>query len=143
MHDMTEDFLKEAFCGESKAHMKYIIFAEIAKKKGYDNLARMLEAIAYAEFVHAKNHAKNLGLVKETLDNLDNCIEGENFEVDEMYPVYKATAEMQDQKKAKRGFHYALEAEKIHEKMYKKAKEHAEKGEDMDIGEIYICPVCG
>ena len=143
MHEMTEKFLNEAFAGESMAHMKYLIYAEVAEKKGYDNLARMFKAIAYAEFVHAKNHAKNVGLVKEVSDNIDKCIEGENFEVDEMYPVYKATAEIQNEKKAKTGFHYALEAEKIHEKMYERAKEHAEKEEDMDIGEIYICPVCG
>lgn len=39
-------------------------------------------------------------------------IEGETFEVEEMYPVYKNSAEFQEEKDAVRTTHYALEAEK-------------------------------
>jgi len=46
-------------------------------------------------------------------------------------------------KEASRGIHYALEAEKIHAEMYRKAKEAALQGKDMELGTVYICPVCG
>ena len=42
-----------------------------------------------------------------------------------------------------RSIHYALEAEKIHAELYKKTKEEVQKGKDIKIAEVYICPVCG
>lgn len=143
MKKMTEKSLSEAFAGESMAHMKYTIFAEIAREEGYPNIAKLFEAIAYAEFVHAKNHAKNLGYVKKTIENLQAGIDGEDFEVEEMYPAYDAIAKLQNEKDAERSIHYAIEAEKVHSKFYQDAKDMAAKGEDMEINAVYICPVCG
>lgn len=143
MKKMTEKAMQEAFAGESMAHMKYMIFSEIAEKEGFPNVARLFRAIAYAELVHAKNHARNLGYVKKTVENLQAGIEGETFEVEEMYPAYDAVAKLQGEKGAERSIHYALEAEKIHAEMYKSAKAEVEKGKDIDIADIYICPVCG
>jgi len=143
MKKMTEKSLNEAFAGESMAHMKYLVFSEIAQKEGFKNVARLLKAIAYAEQVHASNHARNLGIIGKTADNLMTCIEGETFEVEEMYPAYDAIAELQGESGAKRSFYYALEAEKIHAELYKKAREEVLEGKDIDISEVYICPVCG
>ncbi|MEO0199103.1 MAG: rubrerythrin family protein [candidate division WOR-3 bacterium] len=144
MRKMTEEFLLNAFAGESMAHMKYLVFAEIAEKEGFPNIARLFRAIAYAEFVHAKNHLNALGKVSGTAQNLDVAYQGESFEIDEMYPAYKAVAELQEEKQALRSINYALEAEKIHKAMYSEAKESVEKRkEDIKIGDIYICPVCG
>ncbi|MGQ9817604.1 MAG: rubrerythrin family protein [bacterium] len=143
MKKMTEKALNEAFAGESMAHMKYLIFSEIAEKEGKPNIARLFKAIAYAEQVHATNHARNLGMIKNTPENLQTGIDGETYEVEEMYPVYNNTAKFQNEKGAEQSTHYALEAEKIHMKMYQDARSNAEKGKDIDIKEIYICPVCG
>jgi rubrerythrin len=143
MKKMTEKALLEAFAGESMAHMKYLIFSEIAEKEGKPNIARLFKAIAYAEQVHATNHSRNLGIVKKTPENLQTGIDGETYEVEEMYPVFNNTAKFQNEKGAEQSTHYALEAEKIHMKMYQDAKTSAEKDKDIDIKEIYICPVCG
>ncbi len=143
MKKMTEKALQEAFAGESMAHMKYLIFSEIAEKEGLPNIARLFKAIAYAEQVHATNHARNLGITKKTPENLQTGIDGETYEVEEMYPVFNNTAKFQNEKGAEQSTHYALEAEKIHMKMYTEAKASAEKGKDIDIKEVYICPVCG
>jgi rubrerythrin len=143
MRKMTEKNLNDAFAGESMAHMKYLIFSEIAEESGYSNLARMFKAIAYAEQVHAKNHGENLGIIADTKDNIENCIQGETYEIEEMYPAFLSVAKLQEEKNAEKGFHYAIEAEKIHAEMYKKAKENVENDKDMEISEIYICPVCG
>lgn len=140
---MTRKFLEEAFAGESMAHMKYLIFAEQAEKEGYPNIAKLFRAIAYAEFVHAKNHFIALGKLGKTPENLQEGINGETYEVEEMYPVFKNAAEFQGERDAIRTTHYALEAEKIHADFYAKAKERAEKGEDFEINKVYICPVCG
>lgn len=140
---MTRKFLEEAFAGESMAHMRYLIFAEQAEREGYHNIAKLFRAIAHAEFVHAKNHFVALGKLGKTPENLQAGIEGETFEVEEMYPVYNNTAEFQEETDAVRTTNYALEAEKIHAKLYEKAKETAESGKDLDIRRVYICPVCG
>ena len=143
MRKMTEKFLGEAFAGESMAHMKYLIFADEAEKRGKKNLARLFRAIAYAEFVHARNHFRELGGIGDDVENLQTAIDGETFEVEEMYPVYNETAKLQGEAGAQRSTRYALEAEKIHAQMYKKAQDLARDGKDYDEVKIYICPVCG
>jgi len=143
MKEMTKDNLKAALAGESQAHIKYLAYSAQAAKDGKPNIARLFHAIAYAEQVHAMNHLKELGGIGDTVSNLQAAIDGESFEVDEMYAAYLEIAELQDEKGAKRSMRYAVEAEKIHVDMYGDAKTAAEAGEDMDIGEVYICPVCG
>ncbi len=143
MRKMVKKSLEEAFAGESMAHMKYTIFAEQAEREGKKNIARLFRAIAYAEFVHAKNHARNLGYIKSTPENLETAISGETFEVEDMYPAYLQLAKYFEEKGAEMSFHYAISAEKIHAKMYGEAKEKASKDEDIEEKDIYICPVCG
>ena len=143
MKAMTKENLSAAFAGESQAHMKYLAFSAQAEKVGKPNIARLFHAIAYAEQVHATNHLKVLGGVGDTVANLEGAMGGENFEVDEMYPAYLAVAELQAEKGAMRSMTYAIEAEKIHAEMYADAIESAKADEDIEIGEVYICPVCG
>lgn len=143
MRRMTESNLKDAFSGESQAHMRYLIFAEVAEEEKRPNLARLFRAIAYAEQVHATNHLRELGMVRTSPDNLTEAIGGETFEVGEMYPAYHAVAELQGEKGAMRSTHYALKAEKIHASMYTRARESALAGTDITVGKIQICRVCG
>jgi rubrerythrin len=143
MKEMTRENLTESFAGESQAHMKYLAFSAQAEKEGRSNIARLFQAISYAEQVHAINHLKELDGVGNTVANLEAALAGENFEVDEMYAAYLEVAELQGERGARRSMNYAMEAEKIHAKMYGEAKKAAKAGEDIEIGEIYVCPVCG
>jgi len=155
---MTQDALMSAYGGESMAHMRYLIFAEIAEKEGFKNVARLFKAIAYAEQVHARNHYERLKDLNvdakvvagapfgpgNTSKNLELAIRGEVFEIEEMYPVYLEIAKYQGEKNAEVSFKWALEAEKIHAELYKKAKEYVDKGQDMPLeGNVWICPICG
>lgn len=143
MKKMTEKSLQEAFAGESMAHMKYQIFSDVAEKEGFPKIAKLFKAIAYAELVHATNHARQLGYIKTTTENLGTGIDGETFEVDEMYPAYDAIAKLQNEKGAEKSIHYAVEAEKIHAEFYKKAQKKVESKKDYELESVYICPVCG
>ena len=143
MRKMTESDLLAAFAGESQAHMKYLNFAQRARKEGFANIARLFEAIAFAEQVHASNHLRELGLLKGSADNLQAAIDGENFEVEEMYPAYNAVAELQEEKGAQRSIHYALEAEKIHAGLYAQARSAVNSGQDIGDATVHICEVCG
>ena len=143
MRKMSEDNLKNVFAGESQAHMRYMIFAEKAEHDGFPNIAKLFRAIAYAEMVHASNHYKVLGMVRTTPENLQVAIDGEVFEVDEMYPAYNNVAKLQGEVEAERTTRWALEAEKIHISLYQKAKHAADRKEDIMIGPIYVCELCG
>ena len=143
MKKMTEQNLRDAFSGESQAHMKYQIYGAVADKEGFPNVAKLFKAIAYAELVHARNHLKELGGIADSVANLQDAFDGETFEIEEMYPAYKAVAELQEEKGAVRSTHYALEAEKIHAKMYDDAKKTVMEKKDITIGTIQVCDVCG
>lgn len=143
MAEMTDKFLKEAFSGESQAHMKYLIFSDVAEKEGKENIARLFKAISFAEKVHAKNHFRELGKIGSTTENLEKGIEGESYEVKSMYPAFKKIAEMEEEKGAETSMDYALQAERIHKEMYNNAKKAAKKDDDIELDDVYICPVCG
>jgi len=143
MKKMTEKDLSDAYAGESQAYMKYNIWADKADQEGKPQVARLFRAVAHAERVHATNHWRTLGMIQGTKDNLQHAIDGENYEVDEMYPAFKAVAELQEEKGAVRSMHWALETEKVHAQMYSKAKGAVEQGHDAQFGEIWVCPVCG
>jgi rubrerythrin len=154
---MTAANLRSAFGGESQAHMRYIVWGKKAEEEGFPNVARLFKAIAYAEEVHAINHFHELANVggdflvasmagfglTSTSENLQGTIDGENFEVQQMYPVYMAVAKAQNEKGGIRSFHYALEAEKIHAAMFTEANQAVDSGEDMVLDDEQICSVCG
>ncbi|MBU0493304.1 MAG: rubrerythrin family protein [Chloroflexi bacterium] len=143
MHKMTEDNLKAAFAGESQAHMKYLAFAEQAEKKGLAEIGRLFRATSYAEQIHAHGHLRILGSVGDVVENLGAAVGGENFEVAEMYPAYIAAADAQEEKSARRSFDWALQAEKTHANLYARAKEAAQNGQDVKLGQVHVCSVCG
>jgi len=157
MHDMTAANLRSAYGGESMAHIRYKVWGAKAQEDGFPNVARLFRAISYAEEVHATNHFKQLGdeegdfLVASgagfglgsTLENLQGAIDGETFEIDEMYPAYLETAKSQREKGAQLSFHYALSAEKIHAAMFQEAKQAVDAGKDAELGSVQICQVCG
>jgi rubrerythrin len=123
--------------------MKYLAFALQAEREGFKNVSRLFEAIAYAETVHAHAHAKVLGMVGKTSENLQEGINGEDFEVEEMYPAYEAIAQLQEEKAALKAIRWAIEAEKSHSVLYGKAKEMVDTENDADFEDIHTCEVCG
>ena len=143
MKKMTEANLKSAFAGESQANTKYDIFAEKAKNEGYSNVARLFTAAAFSEQVHASNHSRMLYGSKSTSENLQEGINGESFEVEEMYPAYKAVAVAQGEKRAEKSIDWALESEKVHVCLYQKAKQAVDDKKDMKLGPLNVCQVCG
>ena len=140
MTDTTKN-LKEAFAGESQANQKYRAFAKKAEREGFANIARLFQATAEAERIHAEGHLKALEGIGSTADNLQSAIDGETYEYQEMYPPMVEQAEADDHK-AKRMFKYATEAEAVHAKLYAMALEAVQQGKDLDV-DFYLCPICG
>ena len=82
----TQDFLKEAFAGESQANRKYHAFAAKADKEGYSQAAKLFRAASEAEAVHANNHLEAMSAILSTPENLEGAISGEDREYESMYP---------------------------------------------------------
>jgi rubrerythrin len=157
MHAMTAANLRNAYGGESMAHMRYKVWGDKAEEDGFPNVARLFRAIAQAERIHAGNHFTHLGHepgdhlcasmavfgLAGTSQNLQGGIDGETFEIEEMYPAYLETARLQGEKSAQLSFHYAVSAEKVHAAMFREAKAAVDAGGDINLGTVYICPVCG
>lgn len=143
MQKMTEVNVQDAFAGESQAHMKYLNFADKAEKEGFPNVARLFQAASFAEQIHASNHLKTLDGIQGTAVNLGAAFGGETFEVEQMYPAYKAVADAQGEKRALRYMDWALEAEKVHAKLYAEAKQSVEAGKDVAAQDIWVCTACG
>jgi rubrerythrin len=56
-----------------------------------------------------------------------------------MYAAYKALAQFQGEKAAEKSFTWALETEKGHASLYRKAKQAVDQGKDVVLGPIQIC----
>ena len=155
MHPMTEANLHNAFSGESMAHMRYNLYAGVVDKEGFKQVGRLFRAIAFAEQVHATNHLTRMPLgpaaamgeapmgVGSTSQNLQFGVDGETFEIEEMYPAYLEVAKMQGEKTAQLSFTYAWNTEKIHQKLFKEAKQLVDSGKDWKQVKVHVCEVCG
>ena len=77
-----------------------------------------------------------------TKENLEAAISGENYEVTSMYPEFIQDAEAEENKRAMRTFRWAMDVEKIHEALYRKALENLEGGKEASF-DYYVCPFCG
>ena len=137
----TYENLMAAFAGESQANRKYLAFARKADQEGQAQIAKLFRAAAHAETVHAMNHFKAAGEVKSTAENLQAAISGENFEVNTMYPPMLQEADTAGDKAASRSLGWALEVEKVHEKLYRNALQKIDQ-EQPEV-DYYVCPACG
>jgi rubrerythrin len=138
----AEDYLKEAFGGESQANRKYLAYAEKADKEGYTQAAKLFRAAAAAETIHAHNHLRALKAIGSTAQNLKDAIEGETHEFTSMYPEMLKQAKSEGHADAERTFRFALEVEKVHGKLYGEMAADLEQAGKENYP-YYVCPVCG
>jgi rubrerythrin len=140
MGNKTSKNLADAFAGESQANRKYLAFAKKARQDGYFQEAKLFEAAADAETVHAHNHLKAMGGVKSTEENLKEAVGGETYEFEKMYPGMIEDAKNENEDEAKMSFIFANKVEKVHADLYKKYLENLGKNPDTPI---FVCQVCG
>ncbi|HLP90526.1 MAG TPA: rubrerythrin family protein [Nostocaceae cyanobacterium] len=100
--------LEAAFGGESMANRKYLFFAEVARKLGFTDLAKLFKetaeqetqhAFAHFELLHPELVVKNPSVLTEEEKKqivsrcLSLAIEGETYEYTTMYPEFAASAQ--------------------------------------------------
>ena len=136
----SEQFLMEAFAGESQANRRYLAFAQQAEKEGYPQVAKLFRAAAEAETVHAHAHLRALKGIRSTAENLKAAIIGETHEFTTMYPAMIGTAIVEGHKEAEQSFKFANEVEKAHADLFAKALANLDKQTEVDY---CVCSVCG
>ena len=94
LNEQTLANLSTAMHGEAFAYVKYMLFAESARKSGEPKLALLLEQTAKMErFEHFAEEAKLAETVSSNADNLKDAIKGENYETTTMYREFAEQAE--------------------------------------------------
>lgn len=156
--------LAAAFVGESQARNRYTVYAKIAKKEGFEQIAAIFEETATQEAEHAKWLFRMIQDLKQdgepteikieagvptafgtTLENLQAAVGGENYEHTSMYPEFAKTAEEEGQLEIAARLQAIGKAESHHEERYKKlltkleSKSLFKKSEEVE----WVCRKCG
>ncbi|WP_066644324.1 rubrerythrin [Christensenella timonensis] len=143
----TEKNLQAAFAGESQARNKYTYYASKARKEGYNQIADIFEETAFNEKEHAKIWFKLLHEddIPDTITNLKDAADGENYEWTDMYDSFAKEAKEEGFDKIAFLFELVGKIEKKHEERYRKLLENVENGvvfsRDGDM--IWQCANCG
>lgn len=143
----TEANLQAAFAGESQARNKYSYYASKARKDGYNQIADIFEETANNEKEHAKIWFKLLheGEIPDTMTNLKEAADGENYEWTDMYDTFAKEAREEGFTKIAALFELVGKIEKEHEERYRKLLKNIEDGivfsREGDM--IWQCSNCG
>jgi rubrerythrin len=136
-----EKILKEAFAGESKAHVRNVAFAKRAEQEGLHQVARLFRAVAGAERVHSEEYLKYLeGSIGDTEMNLRTAFENEIKANTEIYPSMIKEANRQGRTDVAASFSRAKDVEARHAKLYRDMLDALVSDQDV---EYHICTVCG
>ena len=143
----TEQNLMAAFAGESQARNKYTYYASKAKKDGFEQIAAIFEETANNEKEHAKMWFKELhgGSIPDTMENLKDAAEGENYEWTDMYDSFAKTAEEEGFVALAAKFRMVAAIEKEHEERYRKLLKNIDDKLVFSKDEecIWVCRNCG
>lgn len=117
----TEQNLWAAFAGESQARNKYTYYASQAKKEGFVQISKIFEETANNEKEHAKIWFKALhgDKIPETLKNLEDAADGENYEWTDMYATFAKEAKEEGFDTLAALFELVGKIEKEHEERYR------------------------
>ncbi|MFR9166057.1 MAG: rubrerythrin [Dysgonomonas sp.] len=154
----TEQCLLTSFAGESQARMRYTMFASVAKKEGYEQIAAIFLETADQEKEHAKRMFKFLeggmveitasyptGPLSTTEQNLIEAAAGEHEEWAIDYPKFADIAEAEGFKEVAVMYRMVAKVEEMHERRYKALLERVQKNGVFSRDEAidWQCRNCG
>lgn len=136
---ILKDRLEETVKGELMAHLKYLMFAGRARRRGLDKIAVLFEALATSEYHHARNFYSVIERPAPFSEAVEGFVPGEEFEYQKLYKIMEEYAMEQDKPLARQAFAGAAAAEKVHAELLKEASNM----DQYDRESIYVCPICG
>lgn len=141
----TEQNLLSAFSGEAQAVSRYALFAETAKREGYEEIATVFSKIAENERNHAKLWLSEVLGVGTTAENLLVAAEGEKNEWISTYEEFARTAEQEGFPELAEKFRMVALIEKHHEERFRALLHGIEYNELFEKQEVktWECLNCG
>ena len=158
--------LAKAFAGESMARNRYTMFAKIAKKEGFEQIAEVFLMSADNEREHASWLFKLISQLQTkagisgekivieaevatvygtTEENLKVAIAGENYEHTQMYPDFARVADEEGLPDIAQRLLAIAKAEEHHENRFQKVLEVVEAGAVFEkaADSWWVCRECG
>lgn len=142
----TEKNLYRTFAGESRARNKYNLYAEKARKDGYQWVGEIFDTTAHNEFAHAREvYNKYLCLLGTTKENLIDAIMGETEEYKVLYKKFEMEAREEGFMDIADFYKELREVEEHHEERFKNLFDKLEDGTMFKGPEEskWICMNCG
>ena len=160
----TRENLMKAFAGETQARGRYTMYAKVAEKEGYRQIANIFAETAENEYQHAKRFFNFLveGLGEElptgveitadfpvakgdTTENLRAAAAGENEEWTDLYPAWADIAKEEGFPEIAAVWRKIADVEERHEARFLKLKDNVEKGIVLEREESreWSCQKCG
>lgn len=152
--------LETAFEEETKSSSACKAWSLKAENDGYHGIAGLFRATARAEQIHAGNHARVLRHmggstnvetlmpgIESTFENIRSALVDQRFKVDYLYPTFLTKAVSLFDSMAIRTFHWALEADKSHVRLYAEVLSRVnwdgKAGWAQEEHNFYVCALCG
>lgn len=154
--------LARSFAGESQARTRYTVYAQQARKEGYEWIARVFEETADNEAVHAEEfleHMQSLGGLADnvvlaagypfqlgtTAENLQHAAKGELEEHNTAYPEFAEIARREGYDDAARLWMQIARIEGVHHNVFASMHEQLTSGTLTEKKEpiVWRCINCG
>lgn len=136
---ILKENLEKTVAGELMAHLKYLTFADRARRRGMEKIANLFEALASSEYHHARNFYSVIENPAPFGKSAEKFIPGEEFEYQRSYKMMEEYAREKEAPLTQQAFSGAGAAEKVHAILLKEAADM----EGFDKDTIYVCPICG
>lgn len=136
---VLKEHLEKTVANELMAHLKYLAFADQARRRGLERIANLFEALASSEYHHARNFYSVIENPAPFGESVKTFVPGEEFEYQRLYKMMGEYAEEKEAPLAKQAFSGAAAAERIHADLLKEASDV----EAFDKETVYVCPICG
>ena len=125
--------------GELMAHLRYLMHADRARRRGEEEVAVMFEALASSEYFHARNFYSIVERPPVFSRASEEFSKTEEFEHKNYYSMMEKYCKDHKHSLAEGAYATALTAEKVHKELLSDLS----KEKKVSTVKMYVCPICG
>ena len=136
---MLKESLEKTVISELMAHLKYLMLADRAERRGMERISNLFKALAASEYHHARNFYSVIQNRTPFRESAEAFIPVEEFEYQYFYKMMEEYAVKEHAPLTKQAFLGAAAAEKVHAELLKEASAI----DKFDKETVFVCPICG
>jgi rubrerythrin len=158
VREATAKCLRDGFCSDSMAHVRYLLYAQKANEEGFPSISRLFRALALSRYTRA---AEMYHLTHEligthtacsdtyftfdrTMDNLERARNAESHEANVIVPAYIAVAESEGEGAAAKSLKRSAAICRLWSTLLDSVfLETQHTAEEPLIRDVYVCRTCG